>query len=421
MKEFSIRSDLDWQASVEAAVSDLKEWIAFASVSSRSNVPINKAIAQRLETLGFDCKLQNYRDDEGVAKSNLIARRDPPRRDPPRREPPSAAGPPRHDPGEPTRAFGGGGVAYFGHSDVVPVDHWVGPGGDDVAGDGFTAIESGGRIFGRGACDMKGSIAAMVAAAQCVPRSAQTRPLWIVVTGDEETGFNGARHLRSSVEYEPIVAAQPLAITGEPTGMNLVHAHKGIEVYFFQTEGIAAHSGTSLGHNATEAMVPLLNLFRDIAIETRESVEYQNTAFDPPHLSWTFRVKDSTKAVNITSDRCEAWLSFRPMPGVNHDALWQRVERVCEAHSIRWSRRAGGQPVWVDADAPHIVKLQEIAPEKPSTACYGTDAGEFFALRQRVVWGPGDISLAHTDHESISRQELELGIRRYAAALRMAL
>ena len=107
---------------------------------------------------------------------------------------------------------------------------------------------------------MKGSLSAMLSAASSISAADQKKPLWIVCTADEEVGFEGARHVvKHSEAYRGIVDSQPMGIIGEPTGLSVVHAHKGITGLHIVSRGRAAHSSTSDGINANESMVPVLN------------------------------------------------------------------------------------------------------------------------------------------------------------------
>ena len=130
---------------------------------------------------------------------------------------------------------GTGGLAFLGHSDVVPAEGW--------ARDPFKAVERAGRLYGRGCADMKGAIACMLMAANTFSKRELKRPVYVVTTADEETDCRGAletlkrsKMLRSSkVRY---------GIIGEPTLLDVVHAHKGSLKIFATARGKAAHSST---------------------------------------------------------------------------------------------------------------------------------------------------------------------------------
>jgi acetylornithine deacetylase len=381
-------------ALLDDSIDSLSRLIEFNSTSSLSNVAISDDVANRLESLGFVVETTQYTDPRGQSKVNLIARRDP-------------------EASTQRSASQSGGLAYFCHTDVVPAEGWTGPGGDP-----YHAVLQDDRLFGRGACDMKGSLIAMLAAASRLTPSEQKRPLWIVCTADEEVGFDGARHVvNHSDAYRQLVAHQPMGIIGEPTGMKVVHAHKGITGLQFISRGRAAHSSTADGINANEAMVPILQSLLELGVRTKTDSHYQDDRFDPPTLSWNFGVSDGCAAVNITPAKSKAWLTIRTMPNINGEDLLKRLIDQATSLDLEVKRFEGGRPVWIDADAQCITALCQIAGGKPSTVCFGTDGGEFTELEQLAVWGPGHIAQAHTTDEWISVEQLSKGIELYERAL----
>ena len=400
-----------------AAIDLLKDLIGFDSVSSHSNAAISDHVSRQLLALGFDVERTEYQDPQGVTKVNLVARRDPDgssaevvQSRPVVQNGPAADGEPLTSDALARQ----GGLAYFCHTDVVPAVDWTGPGGDPLR-----AVVTTDRLYGRGACDMKGSLAAMLMAARAVPARAQRKPLWVVCTADEELAFQGARHLvRESNGYRQIAAAQPVAIIGEPTTLSVVHAHKGIAGFRIISRGRAAHSSTTQGINANIAMVPMLQKLLEIEQRTRRESRYHDHRFDPPILSWTFGVSDHCDAVNVTPGKSVAWASLRPMPGIDGEDLIAEAKQRAEELGLEFQRIGGGAPLWVDSDQRCVAEMCELAGGRAQTVCYGTDGGEFSELSQRVVFGPGDIAQAHTSDEWIHLDQLARGIDRYAAAIR---
>jgi len=373
------------------AAETLGHLIAFPSVSSTSNVEISDWVAQRLSELGFEIEQVPFEDAAGCAKNNIVARRDPQR--------------PGH------RAEGG--LAYFCHTDVVPAAHWTGPGGDP-----FVAVARQQRWYGRGACDMKGSLAAMLAAVSEVLGSEQSAPLSIVCTADEEAGFGGARQVvKRSEVFRRLVEENPLSIIGEPTEMTVVHGHKGISVFEIISRGRAAHSSTADGINANEAMVPMLQTLLELAQRSRADPRYRQAAFDPPLLSWNFGIREGGTAANITPEQSIAWFSLRPMPEVDGSDLVETVQRKAQELGLEVRQLDGGKPVWTDPEDEAVKALCQLAGGSPATVCFGTDASEFSQLRRPVVWGPGSIEQAHTTNEWISAAQLKHGKQLYTAAI----
>ncbi len=378
--------------SFEKSIEHLENLISFPSVSSQSNRPISDWVSQRLEEIGFSVEQMRYEDAQGVEKVNVLARRDP---------------------FKPTSSQSGG-LAYFCHTDVVPVNGWNGPGEGP-----FCAHVQSDRIYGRGSCDMKGSLASMLSAAEALDKKEQRRPLWIVCTADEEVGFVGAKELvKNSDHYQELAAHQPLGLIGEPTRLNVVHAHKGIIGLRITSVGRAAHSSTIDGVNANRRMVPLLQQLLQLNEKTESDSRYMDDRFDPPTLSWNFGISDQCSAVNITPDRSVAWLSLRPMPSIDGSELIAEVVALADTLGLTVEYLGSGTPLWIDAGASCIQELCQITKGVPKTVCYGTDGGEFNALKHRVVFGPGDIAQAHTTDEWIALDQLKQGVDLFGKAIR---
>ena len=383
---------------LESSIEILRRLIAFPSVSSTSNADISDHVAIELTSRGFSIQRESFLDDAGVQKVNLVARRDPP-----------ILGSTSQDPTSGNIQ----GLAYFCHTDVVPANRWTGPGGDP-----FNAVVDSDRVYGRGSCDMKGSLVAMLEAAAQVSQSDQIAPLWIVCTADEETGFNGAKHLRAnSAAYQDIVQQQPMAIIGEPTKLSVVHAHKGITGFDVTSHGLAAHSSLAIGVNANEAMVPMLQTILELGQRTKTDPRYHDDRFSPPTLSWTFGVSDESAAINITPARSKAWVSLRTMPQIDGEDLIAVVQERAAELGLEFKRYDGGGPLWIDADTEGVQAMCELAGGEPSTVCYGTDGGEFNQLNQMVVCGPGNIAQAHTTDEFLETHQLKQGIGLYRKAI----
>ena len=376
---------------LQSPIDDLKELIAFPSVSTTSNREISDWVAERLEALGFQVEQTRYSDHRNVEKVNVVGRRDPV----------TAAkdGPP--------------GFAYFAHTDVVPADEWTGPGGDP-----FAPVVSEGRLYGRGSCDMKGSLATMLSSAEQLSAVGQRGPLWIVCTADEEVGFVGAKHMvKHSAAYRDLVAAQPICVIGEPTELKVVHAHKGIVGMRITSHGRAAHSSTSDGVNANLAMVPMLQTLLQINERTSTVSDYLDQRFDPPTLSWNFGVSDHCSAINVTPGRSVAWVSFRPMPKIDGNDLVELVQARADELGLDFERLDGGAPLWIDPHSTCIRHFCELAGGDPIRVCYGTDGGELTELKNRVVIGPGSVAQAHTTDEWIELDQLSEGIELFTKAI----
>lgn len=395
---------------LRATLQTLTKLISFPSVSSTSNVAVNDYLAEQLEELGFAISRTEYLDRNDVQKSNLVAVRPP------------VSG-----------SLAGGGLAYFCHTDVVPVNRWTGPfiektgtqktgtqktAAPDSPADPFQAILSDDRLYGRGACDMKGSAACMLSAIKQIDPAQQTAPLWFVATADEEVGFVGAKHMVGHCAgYAQLAAADPVAIIGEPTSLNIVYAHKGIAGFRVVSQGRAGHSATNIGINANEAMVPMLETLLQLSQQSRGEGALQDSRFDPSHLSWNFGVSDHCNTLNITPGRSTAWVSLRAMPEISGQGLIDVARTKAAELGLELEMIDGCAPLWNDPDCEHLQELQSLTGTQLQTACYATDGGVLEQLSRRVVIGPGSIEQAHTVDEWISLEQLQQGTKVFHDAI----
>ena len=365
--------------------------VAVPSVSRDPNAAVAEVAADALRRGGFRVERQEYADPAGVPKVNLVARRGPDR-----------------------QGRGPRGLAWFGHTDVVPVDRWTGPGGP------FKPTVADGRLYGRGACDMKGPVAAALAAAARVPEADLAAPLWVVLTADEETGFHGAREVVArSPAFAALRAADPVGVVGEPTSLRVVHAHKGSAVLTAVAHGRAAHSGTTLGRNANLALIPFLQEVAAIGRETETDPRWHDADFDPPTVSWNLTLRNDPDAMNVTPARAECTVYFRPPPRVDADALADRFRTAAATHGLEVREGLRSPPFTTESHRPFVRAMCDLTGTAASeTVCYGTDAAEFGVLSDLVVCGPGSITQAHTADEWIDLTELRRGANLYEAAIR---
>ncbi len=360
------------------AVEYAKRLLAVPSVSSQSNVPVSQVVEALLRELGFQTEFLEFVDPNGVSKANVIGK----------------------------LGTGVGGLAYFSHTDVVPADTW-----SILEHGAFDPTVRDNRLYGRGSCDMKGSIACMLAAARRLQGQVLWEPLYVVCTADEEVGFHGARNVvEKSSFYREMVAGQSRAVIGEPTELSVVHAHKGIFGFRVISHGKAAHSSTRDGLNANLAMIPFLAEMKRIHDETRTDLRWLNDEFDPPWISWNIGINDLNCAVNITAPQSICTVYFRPMPGQNGEELVSRARQAAEQNGLEFRQECAGHPLYGDPNSEFIRETLKVAGgTKSKTVCYGTDGVMFTELKQILVCGPGSIQQAHTDDEWISLDQLQRG------------
>ncbi len=110
---------------------------------------------------------------------------------------------------------------------------------------------------------------------------------------------------------------------------------------------------------------------------------------------------------------------FRPLPGVDHEALLQRSVASAERHGLELQLAVRGDAAYTDPHNPLVLEALELAErDVPKTVSYGTDGGELSEIRDRIVCGPGDIAQAHTEDEWIALDQLDAGTDLFEKFLR---
>lgn len=353
------------------------ELIRFNSISANSNVPVSDHLHEQLDRAGFTVERVPYHDAAGVEKVSLVGR----------------------------KGLGDGGLALLGHSDTVPVDGWE--------EDPFEAVIRDGRMYGRGSCDMKGSLACMLAAAEPFREADLKAPLYIIFTADEEVGCQGAREVleRSELFNEFELA---YGIIGEPTLMQVVRAHKGAVAIRAKAVGRAAHSSTGVGFNANLKMIPFLAEMKAIYEELTTETQYFNDEFDPPFSDWNIGINDGGVALNMTAPQSLCTVYYRPMPGQDQQALFDRVQQAADRCEVELTIEKAGDPFITPMDSEIIqAAMSATGAHEAYTVPYGTDGLVFGEKLELVVMGPGDIKQAHTKDEWMSLDQFDHAIGVY--------
>lgn len=284
----------------------------------------------------------------------------------------------------------------------------------------FTPKARNGRMHGRGACDTKGSIAAMFSALLSFARDrGATGETEIVFAGlaDEENAQEGSRALaRSGLKAE-------LAIVGEPTELRVVTAHKGDLWLKLVTEGKAAHgSRPELGVNAVHEMAKVIDL-----LETkyaRELRKRRHPILGSPTIN-VGSVRGGTQP-NIVPDRCEIEIDRRSIPGEKEAAVQREIVQFVREAGLKArlinAKNNACMAMETDPRQPLVRQFMGVAGQSgPVGADFFCDAAILSASGiPSVVFGPGNIAQAHTADEWISLGSLREGtamLRRFFESL----
>ncbi|MEI7533587.1 MAG: M20/M25/M40 family metallo-hydrolase [Verrucomicrobiae bacterium] len=280
---------------------------------------------------------------------------------------------------------------------------------DTVGADGtqFIPQRKNGRLHGRGACDTKGSIAAMLAALCELARS-KARPLTteIVFAGliDEEQAQAGSRALVASG------FKADLAIVGEPTKLQVVTAHKGSLWLELATHGRAAHGAKPhLGKNAVHEMARIVD-----ALETDYAAQLKRRKHKLlGHGTVNVGTICGGTQPNIVPDSCAISIDRRTLPGETESSVRREIALLLKVNKLtaKFSNRklAPALPLETNPHLPLVQTFLRAANQKKSLGVdYFCDAAVLAAGGiPGVVFGPGDIAQAHTVDEWISLTELE--------------
>jgi acetylornithine deacetylase/succinyl-diaminopimelate desuccinylase family protein len=296
-------------------------------------------------------------------------------------------------------------LGFNSHLDVVP----AGPG---WSGDPFSLREVDGRLIGRGACDAKGCVAAMVEAARLLidARHAWRGRLTIVFVADEEVGSTGARAFAASGHHLDRI------VVGEPTRLITVSAHKGCLRPHLRVFGRSAHSGTpDLGENAILKARRLIELF---VAEDRRLRTKVHPLVGPASLSVT-RIQGGV-ADNVIPAACDVVIDRRILPGEDIDEVDAEIkallERALAEHGVRteilsYSSNAG--PSETPADDSIVLaalatcRARGIVEPGPVGFLGGCDLVHFQRVGIRgVVLGPGSLEQAHQPDEYVALADL---------------
>jgi len=360
----------------------IRDLIGFPTVSRDSNLDLIGYVRTQLDAHGVGYRL--FENAEGT-KANLLA----------------TIGPANLP-----------GILLSGHSDVVPTE------GQAWSADPFAAWEADGRLYGRGTCDMKGFLGLVLAAVPRLAASDLALPVHIAISYDEEVGCAGVGSL---VDHLARLETKPrLAVVGEPTEMQIVTAHKGIRVIRTDITGKPAHSSMpEAGANALFAAAKLASTLEALGAEL--ACERRDDRFDPPYSTVNLGRVEGGAAVNIIAEHAVLEWEFRPLPGVDADAILDRVRAVAEDEilpglrrtapeaDIRFTEVAAAPALSAEGGEPAETFLRRLLGANRSHAVsFTTEAGLFQGLAgvPAVVCGPGSVDQAHKADEFVSLEQL---------------
>jgi len=309
-----------------------------------------------------------------------------------------------------------GGVVLSGHTDVVPVA------GQDWSSDPWILTERDGKLYGRGACDMKGFDAIALALVPEMVAAPLKRPVHIALSYDEEVGCIGAAFMAKAMTAAGLKPAA--VIVGEPSMMQVVTGHKGGTRLKTTVRGHAVHSSrVDIGVPAVMIAGQLIAWSADMMAQNKARSKTGN-GFEPPYTTLHVGTVQGGTAVNITAELCSFAHEVRVVPGdedVDYVGLYKARVADLEAQ-MKAIAPESGITVEITSSTPPLGPEIEGAAEALSrrltgdnashVVAYGTEGGLFQAEGwSTVVCGPGDIAQAHQPDEFLSIAQLDAGTR----------
>jgi acetylornithine deacetylase/succinyl-diaminopimelate desuccinylase family protein len=315
-----------------------------------------------------------------------------------------------------------GSLLLAGHTDVVPADE------SNWTTDPYNPTVRSGRVVGRGTADMKGAIAAMVVAAERYLDSAEDPgEVILAFVVDEEHGGNGMQHL-----VDDGVSADA-AVIGEPTGLNVCTAIKGVARYEVSIHGESCHSGQpDEGQDAMRGLKELLSRIEDLDAAL-ESTSHEVLA----HEDVTVTEVSGGLAPNVVADRADVTIDWRFLPGTTEpdpfdERLRSTLADLCvnaTEFPVDIDRTVFARAGETEPDHPIVTTVIDAAHENGINAALvgfnaATDARFLIhdAKIPTVHFGPGSITEdAHTVDESIAVSDLTAAVAAYEAILESTL
>lgn len=375
----------------------LEHLVAFPTVSRDSNLPLIDWVEDYLSSFG----IASHRvPDETGLKASLYASVGP--------EVP-------------------GGVVLSGHTDVVPVE------GQAWSSDPWVLTERDGRLYGRGATDMKGFDALAIAALVAAKSAPLARPLRIALSYDEELGCEGC--IGMVEEMTGTLPPASAVVVGEPSLMKAVTGHKGGTIFHVLFQGVPVHSSIMhTGVNAIMEAAKLITWANEMNAANRAKSPGPVAAmFVPPWTTVHVGTIDGGTAHNITAEHCRLGLDFRVVPGESLEdwvaafeakvaELRAEMQAVRPEADIILTRGFTVPPLVPEPEGPAEALVRRLTGDNEShVVSYGTEGGHFQKNGwSAVVCGPGDIDRAHKPDEYIGIDEMEAGwdfMRRLIASL----
>lgn len=372
----------------------LSKLVAYSTISIDSNLALIDWAEDFLTSLGARCR-RTWNEER--TKANLLA----------------SFGPKTE-----------GGIVLSGHTDVVPVA------GQGWSFEPFALTEQDDRLYGRGSADMKGFLAVCMACLEVADLSQLKAPIHLALSYDEEVGCIGVDGLiKDMIEH---VDTPRWVVIGEPTSMQVVRAHKSINVFKTTVTGKAAHSSQPhRGGGAIFAAARMIEHLYQLG-EAKRAAGGMSGA-EPPYTTVQVGLIEGGTAVNILPSQCSFKWEYRALPDEEPDEIINTLTQWVDANvlpdlkrhapnaSIRTEAIARVPPLIASPDSgieDWIRGLPGVAAGGSGEVAFATEGGNFKAFGlPSIVCGPGSIDQAHQPDEYVEIAQLEACVLMVSAIL----
>lgn len=296
-------------------------------------------------------------------------------------------------------------IGFSGHTDVVPV------GAIKWDSDPFVASERDGKLYGRGACDMKAGLVAQVAAAiriaeEKIPFKGQIK---LLLSAAEELGSLGAGELTDAGYADDLDAL----VIGEPSNVEIITAHKGVYWLRVKTFGQTAHSSTPhFGINAVDHLILAIQ-----ALQAKLNIDFVDPVVGPSTMSLNHI--HGGNGNNVVPDNAEALLDIRTVAIQDTDALFKHASEILDElaatvdhfkYELTCDTDVKAVSTSLDSDLVKAAKDAISANHREVTFAAlnaGTDASQFTKAGDFpiIILGPGDMAMAHQPNEYVGIDE----------------
>lgn len=266
--------------------------------------------------------------------------------------------------------YGEPNLMFMGHTDTVNYNNWT--------YNPFKLTQDNDKLHGLGTCDMKGGIAAFLTAIEEIDLSKLKKGLQIVLTYDEEIGFNGIELVKDLQNDWP-----NNVIVGEPTSLIPVTNTKGCMAYKVLFKGLAVHSSNLIkGNNAILQCISFIEELRNFVEELKKE---ENDLFEIPYLTSNIAIINGGRAVNIVPDNCELSFDFRTVKKSQHKLIENKLKKIIKKYQATLIKLDDVFPLENNLDASFYEK---ITGNKKKAFNYVTEAS-FLEKDNVIILGVG--------------------------------